>query len=173
MTRIAEKDRAPRILLVEDNPGDVLLFRRTLARLALKIELSLVGSAEEAVAHLKVRTGARADERPDLILTDLNLPGMTGIDLLKAVKGDPLFRRTPCIVFSSSDAVEDIAAAYDAHADGYLSKSTSIEAYELGIQTLADYWFNLAQAADGNWVLPRVSPETERLRLHPVNRIAS
>jgi CheY-like chemotaxis protein len=159
----------PRILLVEDNTGDVLLFRRTLERLALDVELTVVGSAEAALDRLQ----APADERPDLILTDLNLPGLRGIDLLRVVKEDPRFRRVPCIVFSSSDSMEDITAAYDAHANGYLSKSTSIEAYEQGVRALADYWFNLMQASDPDAAPPRFSPEDDRRDLHLVRRVVS
>lgn len=173
MTTINEKKRAPRILIVEDNPGDVLLFRRTLERLRLDVELVVFGSAEAGLADLRARVTMHTGELPDLILTDLNLPGMSGIDLLRVVKGDPSLRRLPCVVFSSSDSVQDITNAYDAQASGYLSKSTSIEAYEQGIRALAEYWFNLMHTADAAPVMARFSPNLDLPGMTPANRLVS
>lgn len=173
MTTINEKKRAPRILVVEDNPGDVRLFRRTLERLGQEAELIVTGSAEAALADLRARLVTGAGELPDLILTDLNLTGMSGIDLLRSVKADPALRRLPCVVFSSSDSVEDITNAYDAQASGYLSKSTSIEAYEQGIRALAEYWFNLMQTADAAAMMPHFSPNLDLPGMRPANRLVS
>lgn len=149
-----ETGRAPRVMLVEDCEGDATLFRRTFVRARPGAVLTIAHTAEAALVLLQQAEGAGTEPLPDLIVTDLNLPGISGIELICALKRDHRFRRIPCIVLSSSEAVQDIAAAYDAYASGYLTKPVSIEAYAAMIESLTAYWFTLMQvpqAQDAPW----------------------
>ncbi len=139
MTRLAEASRDMRLLLVEDNHGDVLLFRRAIARLGLRIELDVAVSVDAALESLR---GGRA---PDLIVTDLNLPRTSGLELLETVKSDAKLRRIPVLVVSSSTADADIAAAYDRQASGYFAKPIDCDAYAAMLQAIDSYWRNLMQ----------------------------
>ena len=89
------------------------------------------------------RPAGGTDPLPDLIVTDLNLPGISGVELIRALKSDHRFRCIPCIVLSSSSDARDIEAAYDAFASGYLTKPDSIEDYAVMIASLSAYWFTL------------------------------
>lgn len=145
MSKLVEMGRAPRILLVEDCDGDAMLFRRTLMRACPDAELRVAHTAEAALVVLQQSTGLGSDPLPDLIVTDLNLPGMGGVELIRALKSDHRVRRIPCLVLSSSSDVHDIEAAYDAFASGYLTKPDSIEDYAVMIGGLSAYWFTLMQ----------------------------
>jgi len=136
MTRLAEAARDMRLMLVEDNHGDVLLFRRAVARLGLNIALEVAVSGEAALERL--RGGDPPDRRhlpdvpdlpdlPDLIVTDLNLAQMSGLEFLETMKSDPALRRVPVLVMSSSTRAADIAGAYDRHASGYFVKPVDAE----------------------------------------------
>ncbi|WP_443749821.1 response regulator [Asticcacaulis solisilvae] len=149
MTRLADSARDMRMLLVEDCQGDVLLFRRSIARLDLRIDLSVAASAEAALAQLKDA------ERPDLIVTDLNLPNMSGLDFLENVKSDPGLRRIPVLVVSSSTFERDITSAYDRQASGYFAKPVDAAAYSAMLETIAAYWRNLMQLPSERLPLPK------------------
>jgi len=139
MTRLADLSRDMRILFVEDCQGDVVLVRRGIARLDFGIELSVAPSAKAALERLG------AGERPDLILTDLDLPNMSGLDFLTAVKSDPALRRIPVLVLSGSASEADITAAYDRQAGGYFAKPVDPAAYAEMLEAIAIYWRNLMQ----------------------------
>jgi CheY-like chemotaxis protein len=139
MTRLADISRDMRILFVEDCQGDVAMVRHGIARLGFGIELSVAPSAEAALERLG------AGERPDLILTDLNLPNMSGLDFLAAVKSAPDLRRIPVLVVSASASEADITAAYDRQAGGYFAKPGDPVAYSEMLETIAIYWRNLMQ----------------------------
>lgn len=139
MTRPSETSRGLCLLLVEDNHGDVLLFRRTITRQGLGIVLDVVASGEAAMERLS------GGDLPDLIVSDLNLPRMSGLEFLEAVKSKPGLRRIPVLVLSSSTREADIAAAYDRHASGYLAKPIDASAYSEILKSIEDYWSRLAQ----------------------------
>lgn len=139
MTRLSEASRDMRLLLVEDNRGDVLLFRRTILRFSLKIELEAIPSVEAALNRL------RGGDLPDLIVTDINLPRTSGLELLEVVKSDPALRRIPVLVVSSSTAKADIDTAYDRQASGYFAKPIDTDDYAKMLVAIEAYWRNLMQ----------------------------
>jgi CheY-like chemotaxis protein len=142
MTRIAETSRNMRLLLVEDNHGDVLLFRRTIARLGLPVDLEVAPSGEAALQRLR---GSNLSGLPDVIVTDLNLPYMSGFEFLETVKSDPGLRRIPVLVVTSSTDEGDIAGAYDRQASGYFAKPIDTDAYANMLVAIESYWRNLMQ----------------------------
>src|SRR5262245_25551350 len=109
---------APRtVLLVEDNPGDIRLVREAVSTCSIPLRLRIVRDGLEALTLLQ-----HADARPDIILLDLNLPGLDGRAVLRRIKNDPSLLRIPVIVLTGSGARPDIRDAYDLHANCYLVK---------------------------------------------------
>ena len=136
--------RVMHVLLVEDNEGDVLLFETALAACTMETELHIAVDGDEALAYLRTGSAEQRRSRPQLVLLDLNLPGMSGSDVLVAVKSDPDLRATPVVVFTGSRAAEDVAGAYDRHANSFISKPRSFSGYGDVIRAIEEYWFATA-----------------------------
>src|SRR5258708_36989934 len=110
------------ILLVEDDPGDVMITREAFAENKVRNRLSVVSDGEAALAFL-CRQGEFAEApRPDLILLDLSLPRKPGHQVLAEIKTDPALQRIPVVVLTTSDAEVDILRSYDLHANAYVTK---------------------------------------------------
>ena len=136
------KPKKLRILLVEDNPEDVLIAERALKKTHLKdsSELFVVNDGQEALDFLR-RQGAHADApRPDLILLDLKLPKVSGHEVLAEIKKDENLRRIPVIVLTVSEREEDMVKAYDSGASGYITKPPSSADFAKVLETVLDYW---------------------------------
>jgi two-component system response regulator len=133
------------ILLVEDNPGDVRLTREGLAEAKLANTLTVVNDGRSALELLR-REAAYADAtRPDLVLLDLNLPGFSGLDVLRELKADPLLRSIPIIVLSSSEAESDIARSYDLHANCYVTKPIDFTQFVDVVHAIEQFWFTIVK----------------------------
>ncbi len=163
MANFYRPQRSPRLMLVEDSPSEVMLFRRTLSRLGAAIDVTVCPSAEAAHLKLMEMVGEAPDQRPDLVVTDINLPGKSGLDLVREIKGTPELRSLPCLVFSTSSAESDISAAYDALASGYLTKPIMPNDYDDAIRTLTTYWFGLMQSPSASWAPLPVAPGRQAL----------
>jgi len=125
--RIVRPGHAFEILLVEDNPGDVMLTQEAFDECLLPHRLSVVGDGEEALQFLR-QAGKYTDApHPDLVLLDLNLPRKDGRELLAEVKNDPELRHIPVIVLSTSESDQDVARAYRLHANCYLTKPIQMD----------------------------------------------
>jgi len=145
MTKVTERARSAQVLLIEDNHGDAVLTRRAFRRARIPNEITVADTGEKGLSILR-REGEFAEApRPDLILLDLNLPHMHGQDFLAQVKADPDLKRIPVVVLSSSAADSDITAAYDRHANGYITKPITTETYDDIVDRVEQYWFGLMQ----------------------------
>jgi CheY-like chemotaxis protein len=105
------------VLLVEDDPGDVVLIEEAFEHNKVRNTLHIRGDGVEAMDFLK-----NGGERPDLILLDLNLPRKDGREVLAEIKSDPALRSIPVVVLTTSKAEEDILRSYDLHANAYVTK---------------------------------------------------
>ena len=115
------------VLLVEDDPGDVLMTREAFEHHKLRNQLHVVNDGEQALQFLH-RTGEYASApRPGLILLDLNLPRRDGLEVLAELKGDPGLRVIPVVILTTSHADEDILRSYALHANAYVSKPVDFE----------------------------------------------
>jgi chemotaxis family two-component system response regulator Rcp1 len=133
------------VLLVEDDPGDIVIAREAMAAGQLSTQLDVVNDGVEAMAYLR-RTGAYAKAtRPDLILLDLNLPKMSGHEVLAEVKADPALRRIPVVVLSTSTAREDVARSYDLHASVYVAKPVDFDAFTNVVKQIDEFFGTVAQ----------------------------
>ncbi|EGF90896.1 response regulator [Asticcacaulis biprosthecium C19] len=140
---LIREGRAAEILLVEDNRGDVLLASRAFKEAQIENNLTVASTAEEALAILRasLEEGVRL---PDIILLDLNLPKMSGNDLLGIVKGDEALRHIPVIIMSSSVAEIDVSRSYDRHANAYIAKPVDLEKFRQVISSIEQFFFMLA-----------------------------
>lgn len=132
------------ILLVEDNPGDVRLTQEALDEGGSRGKLSVVNDGVEALAFLRHQGRYGASARPDLILLDLNLPRMGGIEVLAAIKADERLRRIPVVILTTSTDERDIIAAYDSHANCYIAKPVDFEQFIDVVRTLEQFWLTIA-----------------------------
>lgn len=136
----------PSILLVEDDLGDQKLIKAALSAAGQPAQVYGVESAEEAFEFLRLRAaGGTGGPLPDLVLLDLNMPGMGGRQFLQRVKNDESMKRIPILVLTSSQSERDILDSYRLHAAGYLHKPSSLlELKELMVGVLK-YWFVLCK----------------------------
>lgn len=134
------------ILLVEDNPDDVLLTKRALKRNNILNEMKVVSDGVEALDYL-FGTGEYADrdvsEEPCVILLDLKLPRVSGLEVLQRVRSDDRTRRIPVVVLTSSKEEQDLIGSYDLGANSYIRKPVDFEKFVAAIQQLGMYWLVL------------------------------
>jgi len=131
------------ILLVEDNADHAELVRRNLEESQVANRLTHVEDGEAALDYLFGR-GQYADgsrfARPNLVLLDLRLPRVDGLEVLKLVKSDPKLQVIPVVILTTSDAERDMAVAYQYHANSYLTKPVDFQQFALLLKDLGFYW---------------------------------
>jgi CheY-like chemotaxis protein len=136
---------AVEILLVEDNPGDVRLTREALRDGKVRNNLNVVDDGVKALAYLR-REGEYANvHRPDLILLDLNLPRMSGREVLTQIKGDPDLRSIPVVVLTTSQAEQDIVRAYELNANCYVTKPVDLDQFINVVKSIEDFWLTIVK----------------------------
>lgn len=124
------------ILLVEDDRVDVMTIRRAMREIHLTNPIFVAGNGEEALAYL--RDPAR--ERPGIILLDLNMPKMNGIEFLEVAKGDPALRSIPVVVLTTSHQEQDKLQSYNFGVAGYMLKPVDYRQFVEVIRTINLYW---------------------------------
>lgn len=133
------------ILLVEDNPGDVLLTREILSEGAIDCNLHVTKDGVEAMDFLH-RAGAYSQApRPDMILLDLNLPKKDGREVLAEVKQDPRLRRIPVLILTTSQSAFDIEKTYDLQANCYITKPVDLDEFAAVVRQIEAFWMTTAQ----------------------------
>lgn len=133
-----------RVLLVEDNPGDVRLIREGLIDGRLDVDVTVVEDGAEALAYLYRQGDHRGAVRPDMILLDLDLPQRDGREVLAVIKSDARLRSIPVCVITSSADDEDVSAAYDSHANSYVTKPLELDRFLDAIRQIERFWFATA-----------------------------
>jgi two-component system, chemotaxis family, response regulator Rcp1 len=137
--------RTIRMLVVEDGPGFQYLIREAFStRGEIHWELTIANDGEEALRLLFEDENENVP-LPNLILLDWNLPKVSGSEVLQRIKQHDKLRRIPVLVFSSSEADEDIHTAYDNHANGYIKKPRTGEALADIVETIERFWIGVAQ----------------------------
>jgi CheY-like chemotaxis protein len=133
------------ILLVEDNEDDVLLTQHAFKRAELPGTIHVAHDGVEGLRFLRREAPCEDAPRPDLILLDLNMPRMDGRQMLSEMKSDPNLMHIPVIVLTTSNAECDIAYAYEAHANAYMTKPVDFKTFANEIQRFIEFWFGLAK----------------------------
>lgn len=137
------QERVARILLVEDNPGDILLTRHALKQAKIVNSLTIAMTGEQGLLMLNKEGPYSVMELPDIILLDLNLPGISGHEVLKTVKNDKKLSHIPVIILSSSYAESDIKKTNKARVDGYLTKPLNVDHFSKMLHTIESLWFRI------------------------------
>jgi two-component system response regulator len=132
--------RTPRLLLIEDNPLHILLTQEAIRDMATREQMVIIEDGDEALEYLQKCGNERDHSVPDLILLDLNLPGRDGRELLTHIKQHPRLRRIPTIILSTSGYVRDVTAAYQLHANCYISKPVNVDEYIRTVEEIQSFW---------------------------------
>jgi len=133
------------VLLVDDDPGDVLLVREAFEDHKVGNLLSVVSDGVEAMEYVRGQGSYSQAVRPDLILLDLNLPRKSGIEVLEEIKTDPSLSMIPVVVLTTSEAEEDIVRAYKLHANAYITKPVDFEQFTRIVHQIDDFFIGLVK----------------------------
>ncbi len=132
------------ILLVEDNPGDVRLTKEAFKECHSQVDLKVVMDGAEASKFLKKEAPYQSAATPQLILLDLNLPKKSGKELLLEIKADPVLKRIPVIVLTTSIAEADIVSSYNLHVNGFINKPVDFDRFFEIIKHIDRFWLQTA-----------------------------
>ena len=144
-----------RILLIDDNLSDVELTKRALEKRHISNQLQVAEDGQEALSYLfaeGVHAGRDVTDLPTLVLLDLKLPKLDGLEVLRRIRADPRTKRLPVVILTSSSEEQDMAAGYDLGANSYIRKPVDFAKFAEAIEYLGLYWLVLNEPP------PRVSP---------------
>jgi two-component system response regulator len=133
------------VLLVEDNVDDADLTRRALEQAKVHNQVHHVTSGVEALAFLRREGRFAGAQPPDLILLDLNLPGMDGRELLKIVKADERLRHIPVVVVTGSHVDADVRESYRLHANAYVKKPVNTQEFLEAVNSIEQFWLQIVR----------------------------
>jgi CheY-like chemotaxis protein len=141
----AHPTRQVEVLLVEDDPGDVLMTREAFEDYKVANQLHVVQDGADAMAFLRREGDYAGAPRPDLVLLDLNLPRMDGREVLQAIKGDPELASIPVVVLTTSEAEEDVLRSYSLHANAYVTKPVDFERFIEVVRQIDDFFVTVVR----------------------------
>jgi len=144
-TRRGGIPRTIELLLVEDNPGDVRLTQEALRETGVATNLTVARDGQEALRLLCRAREAGGQSMPDLVLLDLNLPKLSGHEVLKRMKSHDELKSIPVVVLSTSNAARDISKSYKSHANCYITKPVDYDRFIELIQGLLRFWFEVVK----------------------------
>jgi CheY-like chemotaxis protein len=133
------------LLLVEDDPGDVLMTREALADAKVVHNLHVIDNGEAAISYLKQEAPYQDAPRPDLIFLDLNLPRVDGREVLAFVKSDESLRRIPLVILTTSSSEDDVAHSYDNYANAYVTKPVDFNAFLEAVRQVDNFFLTVAR----------------------------
>lgn len=137
--------RSINILLVEDNELDVRMILHSAKKTKLRNSMEVVHDGRAAINHLN---DCNDKNLPDLILLDLSLPGINGLELLSIIKDDERFRPIPVVVLTSSAAKSDIKQAYQQHAAAFITKPIEVDGFAEIVLAIDDFFFEIVSLPD-------------------------
>ena len=133
------------ILLVEDNPDDVEITKRALAKSRVANELHVVRDGQDALDFVFHRGEFGAAQRPDLILLDVNLPRVNGMEVLQSIRTDERTSVIPVIMLTASDREEDVVKSYKLGSNTYIQKPVEFAKFLTALDVLGQYWIVIAK----------------------------
>lgn len=134
-----------KILLVEDNEGDIVLTKEAFGTTTINHSIEVVTTGPQALDYLYRRNGFETKSLPDLILMDINIPHLNGHDVLKMIKQDPLLKYIPVVMLSTSSSDKDIKLAYENSASYFLTKPIDLDDFYVMVNDIAHTWGKLVQ----------------------------
>ena len=136
--------RPIQLLIIEDNPGDVRLLEEAFDELHANVDIRVAKDGAEGIALVAGNVRERDNRQPDLILLDLNLPKVSGHEVLVKIKSNPQTRHIPVIILTSSRAESDVKRAYQSHANAYLRKPSTLEGLLNTARDVKNFWMETA-----------------------------
>lgn len=133
------------ILLVEDNPGDVRLTQEALKDSKIHNNLFVVEDGVDALRFLRREDEFKHAPRPDIILLDLNLPRMSGHEVLQRIKLDEGLRFIPVVILTTSDDEHDILETYNLYANCYITKPLDFDRFMTIVKSIKEFWFSIVR----------------------------
>ena len=133
------------VLLVEDDPGDVLMTREAFEEHKVGNRLNVVSDGVDALAYLRKEEPYQGAVRPDLILLDLNLPKRDGREVLAEIKNDSSLRQIPVVVLTTSQADEDVLRSYQLHANAYVTKPVDFDRFVRVVKQIDDFFISVVR----------------------------
>lgn len=133
------------VLLVEDDPGDVILTQEGLRASKLHINLHVVDNGEKALAFLHREPPYEDAPRPGLIILDLNLPRVNGMEVLKEIKTNEDLQTIPTVILTTSRAEEDVVRSYKLGANCYVSKPLNLDEFVKVVGSIESFWFTVVE----------------------------
>ncbi len=131
------------ILIIDDNPGDIRLTEEILKSSKFDSKLVAILNGDNAIAYLNKALENKT--LPNLIILDLNLPRMNGIEVLEIIKSDSVLKLLPVVILTSSEADYDIQKSYQNHANLYLTKPVDFDEYFKVVTNIEKFWFSIAK----------------------------
>jgi CheY-like chemotaxis protein len=131
--------RAIHILVVEDNAGDIFLIKEGFHGIGAAFDVHVVKDGLGAIDFVE-----HGKPRPDLVILDLNIPGLSGHEVLRRLKSNPEFMEIPVVVFSSSNSVHDIRTSYKLRANSYVKKPSDLDEFFAAIAAIENFWTHTA-----------------------------
>jgi CheY-like chemotaxis protein len=142
---LSQPARQIEVLLVEDDPGDVLMTREAFEMHKVTNQLHVVQDGADAMAFLRREGQYASAPRPDLVLLDLNLPRMDGREVLHAIKSDPALANIPVVVLTTSEAEEDVLRSYELHANAYVTKPVDFERFIDVVRQIDEFFVSVVR----------------------------
>jgi CheY-like chemotaxis protein len=141
----AADPRPIEVLLVEDDPGDVLLTREAFDHQKVHNRLHVVNNGEDAINFVRQQGSFVDAPVPDLVLLDLNLPGMHGREVLATIKEDPALRTIPVVILTTSEAEEDVLRSYLLHANAYVTKPVDFDRFMAVVRAIDEFFVSVVR----------------------------
>lgn len=139
------KGREINILLVEDNEGDIVLAKEALKEAKIPNRITVVTDGEKALQYLFREDGFHDASHPDLILLDINLPKVDGMEVLARIKSDPALKTIPVVMLTTSTSERDVMHAYKNYVNCYINKPIDLEEFIRVIKNIEGFWLNLVK----------------------------
>jgi CheY-like chemotaxis protein len=133
------------ILLVEDNEGDILLAAEAVSEISIANTISVVKDGWQAIQFLEKKENYSAESSPDIILLDINLPKMNGLEVVRHIKTSPHLRHIPVIIFTTSASARDISQSYENYANCFITKPVEVGDFLRTIASIVTFWVSIVQ----------------------------
>jgi len=138
--------RSINILLVEDNEGDILLTTEALEESKIINKVTVIRDGKAAINFFEALNNK--DEHPDLVLLDVNLPKMSGHEVLNYIKNNEKYKRIPVIMLTTSSSEKDIMQSYNSHVNCYITKPIDVADFVVAIAKVQDFWINIVSISN-------------------------
>ncbi|PRY87122.1 response regulator [Mongoliibacter ruber] len=142
-----------KILLVEDNEGDIVLTQEAFDMANIQSDIAVVRDGEQAIKYLTKLDEHEGSPDPDLVLLDINIPRKNGHEVLKFIKHSETLKHVPVIMLTTSSSEKDINTAYENHASCYIIKPVEVDAFLKVIVEIENFWSNVVELPRNKFVI--------------------